>query len=69
MEELPMGPKNDKTLKERGRRNVLYIELKAPYPQLLKSLAERENRSAKAQAEVIVMRTLDGIAGDSAKPK
>ncbi len=54
--------KPDKTIKERGGRNVLYIELKAPYPKLLRTLAEKENRSAKAQAEVIVMQQLDKLA-------
>lgn len=52
-------PKHDKTLKQHGRRNILYIELKSPYPEKLKELAERENRSMKAQAEVIVMQHLE----------
>jgi len=54
--------KQDKTIKQRGgKRSILYIELKSPYPQLLKQLAEKQHRSAKAQAEVIVMTELDRI--------
>lgn len=52
----------DKTLRPSprgGKRSILYIELRHPYPELLKQLAEREHRSAKAQAEVIVMKHLD----------
>ncbi len=45
------------------KRSILYIELREPYPQLLKELAEKENRSAKAQAEVLVMRELDSVQG------
>ncbi len=55
--------KPDKTLKQRSGRNILYIELKSPYPDKLKKLAERENRSMKAQAEVIVMQQLDAANG------
>lgn len=58
--------KIDKTLKQRaGGRNVLYIELKAPYPEQLKKLANRDNRSAKAQAEWIVMQHLNQLFNET----
>lgn len=60
----PKTPKPDKTLKHREGRNILYIELRSPYPERLRAEAEREHRSMKAQAEVIVMKQLD--AADSA---
>ncbi len=59
--------RQDKTIKQRNGRNILYIELKSPYPELLKKLAEQEHRSSKAQAEIIVIEHLRNRAAQPAK--
>ena len=44
-------------------KKPVLIELPVQYRDRLQKLAEREKRSAKAQAELLVMQTLDAMNG------